>query len=232
MNAAMERPALPVDAARLSEYFREVESFQRERARGARKSARVAWGLAAISLLTNVALGVAIASMLPLERLVPLYLWVRPDGTVDSASEISDLPATESEAVIRAAIWQYVLDRESYDFADAHYRYDVVSLMSAPNVRDSYQHSFLSSNPSSPQNTIGRRGQVNAEIINMSFVRQQVALVRYRRMVLTYGGSPKTTTWTATVGFERVEELPAADRLADPGGIIVTSYQNSEDSPQ
>lgn len=224
--------ALPVNSPRLGEYFREVESFQRARARGARRAARIAWSLAGVSLLTNVALGFAVAAMLPLERLVPLYLWVRPDGTVDSASQISDLPPTQTEAVVRAALWQYVRNRESYDFADARYRYELVSLMSAPEVRDTYQHWFLSANPASPQNTIGKRGQIGAQMIGMSFVRQNVALVRYRKTTLTYGGTPQTTTWTATVGFELVAKLPAADRIVDPGGIIVTNYQNSEDSPQ
>lgn len=224
--------ASPVEASRLREYFREVESFQRDRARSARRSARLAWSLAGISLLTNVALAFAVASMLPLERLVPLYLWVRHDGTVDSAGQISDLPATQEEAVIRAAVWQYVRDRESYAYADARYRYDVVSLMSAPGVRDAYQRWFLSSNPESPQNTIGKRGQIDTAMIGMSFVRPRVALVRYAKTALTYGGTPEKTTWTATVGFARVDKLPAADRLADPGGIVVTSYQNSEDSAQ
>jgi type IV secretion system protein VirB8 len=223
---------LPVTTQELDDHYREVESFQRERARGARRSARVAWSLAGASLLTNVALSFAVASMVPLERLVPLYLWVRQDGTVDSASAISDLPATQAEAVVRAAIWQYVRDRESFAFADARYRYDVVSLMSASQVRDDYQHWFLSANPESPQNTIGKRGQVDTSMISMSFVRPQVALVRYSKTVLVYGSTPQKTTWTATVGFERVEKLPAANRLTDPGGIIVTSYQNSEDSPQ
>jgi type IV secretion system protein VirB8 len=232
MTADAKSVASPVEASRLGEYFREVESFQRARARGARRSARLAWSLAGISLLTNVALAFAVASMLPLERLVPLYLWVRHDGTVDSAGEISDLPATQAEAVIRAAVWQYVRDRESYAYADARYRYDVISLMSAPAVRDAYQRWFLSSNPASPQNTIGKRGQIDTAMIGMSFVRPRVALVRYAKTALTYGGTPEKTTWTATVGFERVDKLPAADRLADPGGIVVTSYQNSEDSPQ
>jgi len=232
LRAGRSGAASPVDPSRLGDYYREVESFQRERARGARRSARIAWSLAGISLLTNLALGLAVASMLPLQRLVPLYLWVRPDGTVDSASEISDLPATQAAAVVRAAVWQYVRDRESYAYADARYRYDVVSLMSAPDVREAYQRWFLSSDPVSPQNTIGKRGQIGAAMIGMSFVRPRVALVRYRKTVLTYGGTPEKTTWTATVGFERVDKLPAGARLSDPGGIIVTSYQNSEDSPQ
>lgn len=232
MTVDARSAALPVTTRELDDHYREVESFQRERAQGARRGARVAWSLAGVSLLTNVALSFAVASILPLERLVPLYLWVRQDGTVDSASVISDLPTTQAEAVVRAAIWQYVRDRESFAFADARYRYEVVSLMSGAEVRDDYQHWFLSANPESPQNTIGKRGQIDTAMISMSFVRPQVALVRYSKTGLMYGGTPQKTTWTATVGFEQVEKLPAANRLTDPGGIIVTSYQNSEDSPQ
>jgi type IV secretion system protein VirB8 len=39
-----------------------------------------------------------------------------------------------------------------------------------------------------------------------------------------------TTTWTATEQFEQVDTLPDAERLTDPGGIIITSYQDEEDT--
>ena len=228
MNAQMQAP--PVEAARLSEYFREVESFQAQRARSAKRTASVACVVAGLSLLVNVALAFTVASMLPLQRLVPLPMWVRADGTVDVLPKMSDLPPTQSAAVIRAGIWQYVRDREGYDFADARYRYDVVSMMSAADVRAAYQQWFLPGNNSSPQNAVGRKGQVDVRMINMSFVRPQVALVRYQRTVLMYGEAPDTTTWTSTVAFERVADLPVSARLSDPGGIVVTNYQNSEDS--
>jgi len=228
MNAETQAP--PVDAAHIADYFREVESFQAQRTRGARRTARAAIAVAALSLLANVALAFAVASMLPLERLVPLPMWVHADGTVDVLPKMSDLPPTQGLAVTRAAIWQYVRDRQGYDFADARYRYDVVSMMSAADVRDAYQQWFLPGDRASPQNTVGRRGQIDLRLVNMSFVRPQVALVRYERRLLMYGEAPETTTWTATVGFARVGSLPAEDRLADPGGIIVTNYQDSEDS--
>ena len=228
MNAETQAP--PVDAAHLADYFREVESFQAQRARSAKRSARAAIAVAALLLFANVALAFAVASMLPLERLVPLPMWVHADGTVDVLPKMSDLPPTQSLAVTRAAIWQYVRDRQGYDFADARYRYEVVSMMSAPDVRDAYQQWFLPGNRASPQNTVGRKGQIDLRLVNMSFVRPQVALVRYERRLLMYGEAAETTTWTATVGFARVGSLPAQNRLADPGGIIVTNYQDSEDS--
>ncbi len=233
MNADIKTMATPVDNERLTSYYRDVESFQATKARGARRWGRVAWTIAGVSLVANLALAVAVASMLPLERLVPIYLWLQPDGTVHSTTQVSNIPPTQSRALLRAAIWQYVRDRQSYDFADAKYRYDVVSLMSAPNVMGEYQRWFLDKSPSSssPQIKEGRKGQVNVSLVNMSFVRRHVALVRYRRTVLMYGSDPVTTTWTATVGFRMASKLPLDDRLADPGGLIVTNYQNSEDTP-
>jgi type IV secretion system protein VirB8 len=225
--------ALPVDSPRLAAYYKQVESFQAERNRRARRSSRIAWSIAGVALAANAALGIAVASMLPLQRLVPLYIWLDRDGVAHDAVSMSDLPATQSQAVIRAAIWQYVRDRESYDFADARYRYDVVSLMSAPDVRDAYQHWFLAhTNPQSPQVTVGRKGQIDTAMVGLSFVRPQVALVRYRKTVLMYGETPTTTAWESTVGFAVIDKLPASARLADPGGILVTNYQSSEESPQ
>lgn len=233
MNADMKTMATPVDSERLAAYYRDVESFQARRARGARRWGRVAWAIAGISLVANLALAIAVASMLPLERLVPIYLWLQPDGTVHSTTQLSNIPPTQKGALLRAAIWQYVRDRQSYDFADAKYRYDVTSLMSGPNVMADYQRWFLdnATGSTSPQVTVGRKGQIDVQLINMSFVQRHVALVRYRRTVTMYGSQPITTTWTATVGFELVSKLPLADRLADPGGLIVTNYQNSEDTP-
>ena len=44
--------------------------------------------------------------------------------------------------------------------------------------------------------------------------------------------APITTTWTATLEFTQVDSLPAGQRLNNPGGIIITSYQNEEDTTE
>lgn len=233
MNAETKTMAPPVDDARLSEYFREVESFQLHKARSARRWGRVAWIVAGASMAVNLTLAVAIAGLLPLEKRVPVFITVHSDGTTTSTTKFSNLPANEQTAAIRAAIWQYVRNRESYDFADAQYRYDVTSLMSDPTVLSDYQSAFLNKSPdtTSPQVKVGRKGQINAAMISMEFVRPHVALVRYRRTMLMYGSAPETSTWTATVGFQIVDTLPVSARLHDPSGLIVTNYQASKDTP-
>lgn len=233
MNADPKLIAPPVDDARLAAYFREVESFQMSKARSARRWGRVAWSIAGALLAICLVLALAVVSMLPLQRLVPVFITVHADGTTTSSTNFSNLPANEQEAAIRAALWQYVRDRESYDFADALYRYDVTSLMSDPTVRSDYQAAFLDKAPNSrsPQVTIGRKGQASVSMVNMSFVRRHVALVRFHRTVLMYGSAPVTTTWTATVQFQLVRTLPVSARLSDPSGLIVTNYQSSKDTP-
>jgi type IV secretion system protein VirB8 len=231
MTAATQWQALPVRSGELEAHYAEVRSYQADRARTARRSNRLAWGVAGCALLANLGLAWTVATTFPLVRIAPVYLWVRADGTVDSAVSMSDLPATQSQAVVMAAIWQYVRDREAYSYADAAYRYAVVTAMSSAMVMDGYQKWFLPSNPESPQLKVGKRGQVNIEKIGISFVRPQVALVRYWRTLDMYGEKPVRTSWSATVGFDLIAKMSASARLTDPGGLKVTSYQSSEDSP-
>lgn len=233
MNAEMKNAARPIDAERLASYYEQVESFQAAETRTARRWGRVGWGVAGVSLAANLALATAIVMLLPLEKLVPAFITVNSDGTTNTSMSFSSLPSNEQDAVIRAAIWQYVQNRESYDFPNAQYRYDVTSLMSDPTVQGDYQSWFLDKSPAStsPQVLIGKKGQISVQMISLSMVRSNVAIVQYRRTVQMYGSDPETETWTATVGFEIVDTLPVSARLSDPSGLIVTNYQALKDTP-
>ena len=224
--------ALPVDRARLREHYREVESFQRERAKAARRTSTVLAAVAGIAILGNVGQAWTIASLLPLTKIVPVYLWVRADGTVDDSVTLSRLPATQAEAVKTAALWEYVRLREGYSFDSAQYGYDAVSGMSAEAVRAAYQKAFNYPNPQSPQVTVGRKGTIEIQHISSATIAPGVSQIRFRRVMVLTGQPPVTTTWTATIQFETVTALPAALRLRNPGGVIVTSYQAAEDSAQ
>lgn len=224
--------APPVDRAGLARYYAEVQSFQASRARQANRNSRVLAAAAGIALLGNLGQAWAIASLLPLARLVPIYLWVRPDGSVDSAETLSRLPQTVSEAVIDAALWQYVRLREGYSADSARYGYDAVSFMSNATVRDAYQRWFNYPNPESPQMTIGQKGQIDIEPIGHARIAESVEQIRFRRLVALAGQPPVGTTWTATVQYQIVPALPADRRFTNPGGVIVTSYQAGQDGAE
>jgi type IV secretion system protein VirB8 len=228
MNA--ELGALPVHARALEKNYKDVESFQQARARSARRMTKVAWTVAAALGLANIGLAWAVASMLPLTKLVPVYLLVRQDGTIDSSPSLSALPATQNQAVIRAALWEYVRLREGYSYDTAQYNYDVVSGMSGPTAKSNYQSWFNYPNPASPQVTIGKAGTITVAPISVAMVGPHVAQVRFSRITQLSTARPETKTWTATLTFQQVDTLAGKDRLDNPGGLLVTDYQSTEDS--
>src|SRR5271157_3085793 len=109
----------PEGVADLEEHYKAGLSFQADRARLIRSRSRLLAILLAAMTTVVVALAVSIAWLVPSQRLVPMLLVIQADGTVDSYASITSLPATQEQAVIRAALWKYVRDRESYNFADA-----------------------------------------------------------------------------------------------------------------
>lgn len=222
--------ALMTGREALAEHYKEVESFQTARAKSARRLSKVSVVIAAVAVLGNVAQAFAIATLLPLSKLVPVYLWIRPDGTIDSEVSISRLPATQEQAVINASLWQYVRLRESYTIDTAQYTYDLISNFSAPAVRQEYQEFFNYPNPKSPQVTIGKRGRLDVEHIASNDIALGVQQIRYKRTLILDGQRPVVSTWTATIRYERVNSVPARLRLTNPGGIVVSSYATSEDT--
>jgi type IV secretion system protein VirB8 len=224
--------ALPIDRAGLGEHYKQVESFQRDRARAARRTSKVLAAVAGIAIVANLGQAWTIASLLPLTKIVPVYLWARPDGTIDSSVALSRLPATQSQAVVTAALWEYVRLREGYSYDTAQYGYDAVSGMSADAPRTQYQGWFNYPNAASPQVTVGKKGVIEIQHISSANLSTNVQQIRYRRILTIIGQPPVVTTWTATLQFETVATLPIALRLRNPGGVIVTSYQAAEDSVQ
>src|SRR5271169_5696310 len=82
----------PERRVELEAYYKAGLSFQADRARRSR-SRLLAILLAAMATVV-VALAVAIAWLVPSQRLVPMLLVIQPDGTVDSYASITSLPAT------------------------------------------------------------------------------------------------------------------------------------------
>ncbi len=224
------RTAFPLTAPMLEAHYKEVVSFHEARSRSSRFLSRGLLIGAGLLVIANIGLAWSVASMLPLTRLVPVYLLVRPDGTIDTSVALSTLPPSMDQAVIRAALWQYVQMREGYSYDTARYRYDIVSGMSDIATRAGYQSFFNYPNPLSPQVIIGKNGTVTVEPISVSLIGPNVAQIRFQQMTSLGTNEATTTTWTSTVQFQQVNTLAASQRLTDPGGIVITNYQAEEDT--
>jgi type IV secretion system protein VirB8 len=224
--------ALFVEQKKLAEHFKEVRSFHAYREQTRKSLSRVMMAITGIALLGNLAQACTIATLVPLARIVPVYFWVRQDGTIDSSVSTSQLPPTQSQAVVNAALWQYVRLREGYTYNTAQYAYDVVSAFGTSSVTERYQKWFNYPNPESPQVTIANRGTVTISHISSFDIGPSIQQIRFERVVTIEGHAPIVTTMTATIGYAMAGKLPANARLDDPGGVLVTSYQSSEDSPK
>jgi type IV secretion system protein VirB8 len=224
------RTAFPLTAPMLEAHYKEVLSFHEVRARSSRFLSRGLLIGAGLLVIANIGLAWSVASMLPLTRLVPVYMLVRPDGTIDTSVALSTLPPSMDQAVIRAALWQYVQMREGYSYDTARYRYDIVSGMSDIATRAGYQSFFNYPNQLSPQVIIGKNGTVTVEPISVSLIGPNVAQIRFQQMTSIGTNDAVTTTWTSTVQFQQVNTLAASQRLTNPGGIVITNYQAEEDT--
>ncbi len=230
-DAAGDFSALPILDPEREQYHKTVRSFQAHRVRDMERRARI-WFWITIGLSALVgSLAANLLFILPLKTTVPLFLVIREDGTVDTGISLADLGADQAQKVIRASVWRYVEERESYSFSEAKHRYDLISLMSNENVRRDYQSWFVNS-ADSPQKVFGKNGQVSVQEISMSPVRDGVFLVRFWRFSHLYGEKDRKTSATATVEYELLNEAPASLVLEDPAALSVVRYQLEDNTAQ
>lgn len=223
---------VPADPDTLAAYFAQVRSFEADKARAARRSARLAWTVAAAACGLAGAACLAVAMLAPLKTVVPLVFRVDAStGIVDSVSDLRGGPQTQAEAVTRYFLAQYVRAREGYSHAEAEAQFRAASLLSAPAEQERFAAWFRGSNPQSPQVTLGRGAVSRVTVKSMSLLGPKVAQVRFLREVRRTEGTPRpgeaaATHWIATVHFDWSQHAVSnQDRLVNPLGFLVTDYR-------
>ncbi len=96
------------------------------------KSRRNAWIVASVSAAVALLLAIALVILLPLKETVPYTLLVdRQTGHVEALAPLGEQLVAPDEALTRSFLVQYVIARESYDFADLQSDYAKVGLWTA-----------------------------------------------------------------------------------------------------
>ena len=242
MSEALDKLAVPpVFTERMGDYYREVESFQRSAARSAKRTLRVSLGLNLALFVILCLLTGAMVYALPLIRVVPVFLYARPDGTTEAAVTPGSLPPSLSEAQQLAAVWEFVRLYEGYSQAESQYNWNVVSAMSEKRVRDVYQADRDPKNKASPINALGDRVVVHVDFISMQPACESCANrynVRFVRTIRAFGDPRiQRSTWTATVQWttDLASRINFKERITfNAPGIIVTDYPGAQrdDVPQ
>jgi type IV secretory pathway component VirB8 len=205
MNELFRRPATGDEQDMLAEIVIPADQLQqlyqdkkREQAREARRDhlKRILNTTTVLALLGVCgAQAAAIATMLPLEKLVPIIVYQRSDGTVVNTVEWASLPREVQEDTTVNVAWNYVQQRESWSEGNAGWAWTVVSAMSSPQVREGFQSWYRRENPDSPARTYRDGTTVEARYVNWSAICPPVEGCT--------GAPPAYRFW-----FDRIETLP------------------------
>lgn len=213
---------------KLTDYYREAESWAADRERAEHSSRRIAWIVAGVAASIAVLEAIALILLVPLKTVVPYTLLVdRQTGYVQALKPLERETIAPDRALVRSFLAQYVIARESFDADSLRDTYNKVALWSAGEARSQYITGMQASNPVSPLATLPRRAQVRVEIRSISSLNADSALVRFSTIRTDPGGQPQPAqSWAAVVKYRfSGDAMREADRLLNPLGFQVSRYR-------
>ncbi|MBB4087605.1 virB8 family protein [Sphingomonas carotinifaciens] len=222
-----------VKAENREQYFEASRTWEYDRFRAAAGREKLAWVIAAVAVLLAVVAVFAVAMLAPLKTVQPYVIRVdRSSGETQIVTALKGpQPRTYEDAVNRYFISQYVRLREGWLNDAARENAYAVMLMSDQNEAQRYLSRVQASNRNAPSNVYGDKGFVSIAIRSISFLSQNVAQVRYSK-IISYGQSaPIAQNWNAILTFKytTAPELEK-DRNINPLGFQVVNYRSDPEA--
>lgn len=213
-------------------YLAEARSWETDKLKQVEKSKKLAWWIAGAGVVVGI-LGTASATMQATKEPPPPVV-LRVDnstGIVDVVKPLADGKTNYEEAVNKYFTQWYVRYREGYSKELAADYYNNVGLMSVGLEQQKYFEWFNPKNPQSPLNIYGPYAKVKVRVKSTSFIKPNVALVRYTKEIERGLDKPQVSHWAATITF-RYSGAPMKeqDRAVNPLGFQVVEYRNDPDS--
>jgi len=219
--------------AERAELERNALDWQRNDLQRAKRSIRLAWGVAGVSsLLAIVSVG-AVAALAPLKRVEPFVIQV--DRTSGETSIVPGLrgtnPMTYDVSVKRYFLSRYVKDREGWIPLAENEQIHAVLLMSGDEEKRRFTEYFSRANPASPQNVFKDTPMAKVDIRSISFINDNVAEVHFARTVYPHVGQPLVSNYVATLTYA-ITDRPQLERdlAVNPIGFTVSNYQTSPEA--
>lgn len=190
-----------------------------------------------LALTTLVALIVVLFSTITISGLTPLKsvqpFLIQVDERSGMTQVVNPLTSNEilaSEALKQYFVVQYIRARESFDANLYQYNFEIVRLMSTPDIFRAYAKAFDPTNDTSPIFKYGREYKRSIDFKTVTFLNENLGQAR---VVITEEVPRKPAvvkTYVISVNFEFVQlELPLKDRYINPLGFQVTNYRVDEE---
>jgi type IV secretion system protein VirB8 len=222
--------------AELADYWQESVSWEQDRTRQWRESARIWRWVAAAGWSCAVGVSVAIAVMMPLKRVEPYVI------RVDSSTGIVDVvPAYEghaqpSQIVTRFLLTHYVSVCQRFNFATAESDYMECGAFHSAQRNQAWYAQWKRSNPDSPLNlykdgTVVQTAVTAVTILKALDREPGLAQVRYlKRVQMSGGAAEQVTHWIASMRFQYVQPpTDARQRALNPLGFRVVDFQTEQE---
>jgi type IV secretion system protein VirB8 len=225
-EAFQARPIIS-DPDVLSAYFSQVASYEADRLRSYKRTARMGFTVGAIGAVVGLAGVLSVAALTPLKSVVALVFRVdNATGAVERVYDVRGGQMAASEAEQRYFLWQYARYRQGYNATEAQANFDAVALMSSPQVQNEYAAEFRGSNPNSPQVVLGRDGMATLRWVGTTFLGPKLAQVRFEQRERKGDTPLPPKHMVATIGFDFAPgEVSSSAINVNPRGFIVTSYR-------
>lgn len=224
--------ATKVEKKNFTNYLAEAKSWESSKVRSLEQSKRLAWILASIAITLSVLCVFAVAMLSPLKTAVPYVIRVdNATGAVDVINALKDGKTTYDEAMNKYNLQWYVRWREGYSKSLISDYYKNVGVMSVQREQSIYSQQFAPKNPDSPLIIYGENGNVKVSIKSTSFIKENVASVRYLKEIKnSANGKDGVTHWVATIVFQYSgEPMSEENRSINPLGFQVIEYRNDPD---
>jgi type IV secretion system protein VirB8 len=221
----------------LQEYFREAEAWDADRTAQSRRSAVVAWRVAAAGWVCAVAGAIALVILMPLKQIEPFVVRVdNTTGVVDVVPVYAGNAAAE-ESVTRYFLSHYVTVCERFNFSTAESDYEECGAFHSAQRNQVWYAQWVATNPASPLNVYKDGSSVRVQVKSVSFFTRSsglsdLAQVRYLKATRQAGGADeKFSDWVATVQYAYA--TPAKDpktRRWNPLGFKVTDFKTEPEA--
>lgn len=226
----IKRKSKPV--SEIDEYLFAVQSWETDRVHAEQKSRRTAWRITGVSLVLSCLAVSALAVLVPLKTVEPYVIRVdNTTGIVDIVHSLKGGDTTYNESINKYFAQVYVRAREGYFRETADVSYRTVGLLSGNTEQQRYFDFFNPKNSQSPLVVFGKYTKVNITVKSTSFIKPNVALVRFVKEVIHGPDRPELSHWASTITFKYVgAPMSDADRAVNPLGYQVTDYRTDPES--
>ena len=191
----------------------------------------------ALGFMTALAIAqaTALVGMMPLKRTEVFSVLVdRTTGQAEKIVQVQPVGIEQEQALQESLLVAYVSDRESFIQAGIQERLESIVRRTSGSARDVFVKLWTKSatNTDYPPTVYGKGARVDIKILSISFLKKNVAQVRFKKTLTLPNAAPIERSFQAIVEYEFLPKVERRLELVweNPLGFMVTDYAVSAET--